>query len=163
RRSRCGSPSAWSAPRAAESRTRARRRAPTDAPHCRDRTVRASRSDRASRDSASGPPCACHTKGMGRSALLSIVASILLAGSAFADGPTTEDVNNSNNPLTPMLGLNIQDYYASSYYRLKDSDSNTGLGRVVLPHKLFDLPQIARLTVPVVTSPDEPAGSTTNF
>ncbi|MGH8071417.1 MAG: hypothetical protein ACRERE_40555, partial [Candidatus Entotheonellia bacterium] len=33
----------------------------------------------------------------------------------------------------------------------------------MLPHKLFGWPQILRATVPIVTSPDEPLGSTTGL
>jgi hypothetical protein len=50
-----------------------------------------------------------------------------------------------------------------SYYGLPDSDSNTGLWRGVLPHKLFGWPQILRASIPIVTSPDEPLGSTTGL
>jgi len=75
-------------------------------------------------------------------------------------------MNKSNNPLTPSLGLNFQDQYVHSYYRLDpDTDGNSGLYRATVPFRLFGLPQLARLTVPVVTSPDEPnpPGSTTGF
>jgi hypothetical protein len=71
--------------------------------------------------------------------------------SAFAQ--SSADVNAANNPLTPMLGVNFQDYYTPSYYDLPNSDSNTGLLRGIMPHKLFGLPQILRATLPIATSP----------
>ncbi|MES1180386.1 MAG: hypothetical protein ABUL66_00835, partial [Verrucomicrobiota bacterium] len=50
---------------------------------------------------------------------------IFAASPALAQ--TADDMNNANNPLTPMLGISFQDYYTPSYYGLDDSDSNTGL------------------------------------
>ena len=72
-------------------------------------------------------------------------------------------MNEANNPLTPKVTINLQYIYVTSYYGLPDSDSNTGLLRGVLPHRLFGWPQILRATVPIMTSPDEPLGSTTGL
>ena len=74
---------------------------------------------------------------------------------------TSQEVNESNNPSAPKLGMNLQDQYISSYFGLPDSESNAILLRGVLPHKLFGWPQILRATVPIVTSPDTPVGETT--
>lgn len=95
--------------------------------------------------------------------VLAVLVVGLPVGVAAQGGPTAEDMNNSNNPLTPALGVNVQDQYAFSYYGLDDSDSNALLLRGVLPHKLFGWPQILRATVPIVTSPDEPLGSETGL
>jgi len=76
---------------------------------------------------------------------------------------SSEDVNNSNNPLHPALGFNIQDSYTGSFHGLEDSDANSVLLRGIVPHKLFGAPQIMRATLPVATSPDEPLGSTTGL
>ena len=76
---------------------------------------------------------------------------------------TAQEVNESNNPLTPKLGVNLQDQYISSYFGLPDSESNAILLRSTLPHKLFGRPQIMRATVPIVTSPDEPLDETTGL
>jgi hypothetical protein len=76
---------------------------------------------------------------------------------------TSQEVNEANNPLTPKITGNLQDQYISSYHGLSDSDSNAILLRGVLPHKLFGWPQILRATVPIVTSPDQPLGSTTGL
>lgn len=72
-------------------------------------------------------------------------------------------MNEANNPLTPKVTINLQDIYVTSYYGLPDSDSNTGLLRGVLPHRVFGWPQNLRATVPIMTSPDEPLGSTTGL
>jgi hypothetical protein len=76
---------------------------------------------------------------------------------------SSDDVNSSNNPLTPAVTVNLQDVDVASYHELPDSDSNSFLLRGVLPHKLFGLPRILRATLPLVTSPDEPFGSTTGL
>jgi hypothetical protein len=75
---------------------------------------------------------------------------------------SSKEVNEANNPLTPKLTVDLQDQYISSYYGL-ESESNAILLRGVLPHKLFDWPQILRATVPIVTSPDQPVDSTTGL
>jgi len=92
-----------------------------------------------------------------------LVALLILAFPAIAkaQSPSSEQMNEANNPLTPKLTLNLQDYYTSDFFELEDSDANQLLFRGVLPHQLFGLPQILRGTMPLVTSPDEPSGSVT--
>ncbi|QDK39580.1 hypothetical protein DOE51_00740 [Bdellovibrio sp. NC01] len=70
-------------------------------------------------------------------------------------------MNKSNNPLTPMAALNLHDYITSKIYGT-DEDSNSFFLRGALPHKLFNTPQIARLTVPYSTVPDPAGGSHVN-
>ena len=84
-------------------------------------------------------------------------AAVALAVSGRASAQSAEDVNKSNNPLTPTIGFNLQDLWAPKLY---DSDGHTNafLLRGTLPHKLFGSPQILRATVPFVTSP-APDGS----
>jgi len=67
-------------------------------------------------------------------------------------GQSHEDVNNANNPLTPTVGLNLQDQWAPKLYG-SDADTNAFLLRGTVPHRLFGMPQILRATVPFVTSP----------
>jgi len=87
-----------------------------------------------------------------------------LAASAPAWAQSAEEMNSANNPLTPTIALNFNDAYVDSYYGLPDADSNAMLVRGALPHKAFGLPQITRLTLPVVTSPDlPPSGSDTDL
>jgi hypothetical protein len=74
-----------------------------------------------------------------------------------ARAQSADEMNKSNNPLTPSLGLNLQTQYVGRYYGLDDDvDSNAFLLRGVLPHKLFGQPQIIRATLPIVTTPDVP-------
>jgi hypothetical protein len=91
-----------------------------------------------------------------------LLAVLVLSLPVLGAAQTSQEANEANNPLTPKITANIQDQYISSYYGL-DSDSNALLLRGVLPHKLFDWPQILRATVPVVTSPDQPLGQTTGL
>ena len=79
----------------------------------------------------------------------------LLPG-GIACAQTAEEMNKANNPLTPSIGTNLQDQYVESYYGLDDADSNAMLLRGTMPHKLFGQPQLIRLTLPVVTTPDVP-------
>jgi hypothetical protein len=76
---------------------------------------------------------------------------------------TAQEVNEANNPLTPKVTVNLQNFYVPSYLGLPDSDANTGLLRGVIPHWLFSWPQILRTSIPIVTSPDDLLGSTTGL
>ena len=91
-----------------------------------------------------------------------ILAVFLLSLPLPGTAQTSQEVNEANNPLTPKLGLNLQDQYISAYYGL-ESDSNAILLRGVLPHTLFNWPQILHATVPIVASPDLPVGSATGL
>src|SRR5262245_36962550 len=92
-----------------------------------------------------------------------VVAVFVLSLPVQVGAQSSEDVNKANNPLTPTITINLQDQYVDSYYGLPDADSNTGLVRGVLPHKLFGWPQILRATIPLVTSPDGLLDSTTGL
>jgi len=84
-----------------------------------------------------------------------LAVALLAASGAFAQ-PSNDEMNASNNPLTPTIAVNIQDAYTARSYGLGDEDSNALLLRGALPHKLFGMPQLTRVTLPVVTSPDLP-------
>jgi len=83
-------------------------------------------------------------------AWLGLAAMVLVPLRAAAQ--SHDDVNKANNPLTPTIGLNLQDQWAPKLYG-SDADTNALLLRGTLPHKLFGMPQIMRATVPFVTSP----------
>lgn len=87
---------------------------------------------------------------------LVILFSLFL--SLHATATETSDMNKANNPLTPMLGVNFQDYLTSSIFGT-DKTSNSFLLRGTLPHKAFKLPQITRLTLPYLTVPDPTGGN----
>lgn len=99
-----------------------------------------------------------------RCAVAATLAGLTLPAMALADGPSADDINASNNPLSPMVTLNLQDQYVGRSYGLDDKESNAVLLRGTLPHKLFGLPQILRFTMPVATSPNvPPSGSRTGL
>ncbi|HTP70666.1 MAG TPA: hypothetical protein VML58_00500 [Burkholderiaceae bacterium] len=92
-----------------------------------------------------------------------VVPALAAQGSALAQ-PSGDEMNASNNPLTPSVAFNVQDAYTARYYDLGDKASNALLLRGALPHKLFGMPQLARLTLPVVTTADlPPVGRKTGF
>jgi hypothetical protein len=89
------------------------------------------------------------------------LAAALLPLASIAQ--STDEMNASNNPLTPSIGANLQDSYVGRSYGLADEDSNALLLRGTVPHKLFGQPQILRATLPVVTTLDiPPDGRQTN-
>ncbi|AMR80288.1 hypothetical protein [Cupriavidus nantongensis] len=95
---------------------------------------------------------------------MAAVAAAVAPAFAQAAGPSTADMNASNNPLSPTITLNLQDQYVGRYYGLGDEDGNSVLLRGTVPHKLFGLPQIVRFTLPVVTTPGvAPDGSKTGL
>lgn len=100
----------------------------------------------------------------GRAWLVLLIALILFmcSSSVFAQHPSADEMNAANNPLQPTLGVNFQDQYVGRSYGLGDKDSNGFLFRGTVPHKLFNQPQILRVTMPMVTTPDiDPVGRKT--
>lgn len=64
------------------------------------------------------------------------------------------DPNEANNPLTPKITINFQDYYTSSFYGLPGKpDANSFLFRGLIPSKLGGVPQLFRFTLPINTVP----------
>jgi hypothetical protein len=96
--------------------------------------------------------------------LLALTVVVALATTSAIAQPSGDEMNASNNPLTPSVAINLQDAYTAKYYGLGDADANALLVRGALPHKLFGMPQLARLTLPIVTTPDlPPLGRKTGF
>lgn len=93
---------------------------------------------------------------------LGLALAMAAAWPTVSPAQSTQEMNASNNPLTPSIGANLQNQYVGRYYGLDDKDSNAVLLRGTLPHKLFGLPQILRATLPIVTTLDlPPAGRKT--
>jgi hypothetical protein len=88
-------------------------------------------------------------------------ACILSPVAAQAQGG--DAANAANNPLTPSITVNFQDYYVPEIISLPDRDSNQYLQRGLIPHKLFGAPQLFRYTLPVATAPTFPRGSETGL
>ncbi len=70
-------------------------------------------------------------------------------------------VNEANNPLTPKITLNLQDYFIPSLNRTGGREANQALLRGLVPTNAFGVPQLVRFTLPVVTNPTFPNGTTT--
>ncbi len=71
--------------------------------------------------------------------------------------------NDANNPLSPKITLNLQNYYVPSYYGLNDRQANQLLLRGLLPHDLGGAPQLFRFTLPIADAPTFPDGSDTGL
>ncbi|MBK3802961.1 hypothetical protein GAY33_27805 [Azospirillum brasilense] len=71
--------------------------------------------------------------------------------------------NEANNPLTPKITFNLQDYYIPSFIRGPDQDANQLLLRGLVPSDLFGAPQLFRFTLPIATAPTLPDGSETGL
>ncbi|MDK4717273.1 hypothetical protein [Rhizobium sp. CNPSo 4039] len=90
------------------------------------------------------------------------IICVLSAGTAAAQEHT--DVNEANNPLTPKITINLQDYYIPSFADTPgDPKANQFLLRGLVPSDLGGLPQLFRFTLPVATSPDTPSGYVTGL
>ncbi|MBL0373366.1 hypothetical protein JJB09_15110 [Rhizobium sp. KVB221] len=74
-----------------------------------------------------------------------------------------EAVNEANNPLTPKITINFQDYFVPSMHGIPDKSANQFLFRGLIPADLFGAPQLFRFTLPVATSPEFPHGSVTGL
>ncbi|MBS0560855.1 MAG: hypothetical protein JSR21_12440 [Proteobacteria bacterium] len=101
-----------------------------------------------------------------RAALLltaSLGAAAPAARRAVAAGSGADEVNAANNPLTPKVTLNLQDYLAPELNREPGRRSNQFLLRGLAPVDTFGLPQLIRVTLPVQTDPTFPYGSATGL
>ncbi|QAY96405.1 hypothetical protein CWB41_12240 [Methylovirgula ligni] len=95
--------------------------------------------------------------------LISIFFIVSLgATSVRAQEATSADngANTANNPLTPEVTLNLQDYFVPTMSGIRGS-SNQFLLRGLVPEKIGGVPQLLRFTVPVATAPPLPTGSET--
>ncbi|CAN0511327.1 unnamed protein product, partial [Phaeothamnion confervicola] len=93
--------------------------------------------------------------------VLSFLALLLAALLALqAQG---SDQNVSNDPLTPLGAVQVQNYFQPFLNGQTGSGADQLNVRGVLPHEAFGLPQFARVTLPVMVSAWGPNGSTTGF
>ncbi|WP_426238350.1 hypothetical protein [Pararhizobium sp. DWP1-1-3] len=75
-----------------------------------------------------------------------------------------EDINAANNPLTPKITINFQDYFIPDFIDVpEDKHANQFLLRGLIPSDAFGLPQLIRFTLPVATSPEVPDGYVTGI
>ncbi len=104
---------------------------------------------------------------LGAALLLPIAAQSQQVGvqqeAPSSDPAAGGDVNAANNPLTPKITVNLQDYFLPSLNRLGNRQANQGLLRGLVPSDAFGVPQLIRFTLPIVTSPTFPSGSDTGL
>jgi hypothetical protein len=65
-------------------------------------------------------------------------------------------INAANNPTTPKLTFEAQDYWMPSVYGLGGRDGSLGLQRNLIPIKTFGVQNIFHVILPVVTNPSPP-------
>ena len=73
-------------------------------------------------------------------------------------GASDNTQNEANNPLTPKITINFQDYYIPSFNGLDGKDANQFLLRGLIPLKLFGASQLLRFTLPIAHAPTFPTG-----
>jgi len=100
--------------------------------------------------------------------MLKRIATFLTGLAATACGtPSTaqehEDVNAANNPLTPKITINFQDYYVPELEGIDGRYANQFLLRGLIPSDLFGKPQLFRFTLPIATAPEFPDGYVTGL
>ncbi|WFR97586.1 hypothetical protein [Rhizobium tumorigenes] len=94
---------------------------------------------------------------------LAVVAAVFGLATAAA-GQEHQDVNDANNPLTPKITVNLQDYYVPSFVDVPGHPhANQFLVRGLVPSDLFGAPQLFRFTLPVAISPEVPHGYVTGL
>jgi hypothetical protein len=98
-----------------------------------------------------------HSWSLRIAAVLCCAVWLGIAGPAAAQTASADAVNAANNPLTPKITINLQDYFTPALNREPGTTANQGLLRGVLPTDAFGLPQLLRVTLPIVTNPT-PAG-----
>ena len=93
-----------------------------------------------------------------------VAAAALLLMTAAAGAQEHEDVNAANNPLTPKITINFQDYYIPNFIGTPgDPEANQFLLRGLIPSDMWGLPQLLRFTLPIATSPAMPSGYVTGL
>lgn len=82
------------------------------------------------------------------------VATAILGSATAAAAQEHQDVNDANNPLTPKITFNLQDYYVPSFIDVPGHPhANQFLLRGLVPSDMFGVPQLLRFTLPIATSP----------
>jgi len=96
-------------------------------------------------------------------AIALLFLAIASAGPVCAcEAPNSESdsINVANNPLTPSVTINLQDYFVPATSGVAGT-ANQFLLRGLVPQNIGGLPQLMRFTVPIATAPPFPTGSET--
>lgn len=99
-------------------------------------------------------------------AALLIAAPLIAAAQTAASNDNTarnNPQNDANNPLAPKAALQFQDYFQPVLNGQTGSGANQGILRGVLPHEELGLPQLARASLPAVSTAYGPDGSITGL
>ncbi len=86
------------------------------------------------------------SRGPGHRVSLAALAAIVL-GAAAVRAQTAAEVAEANNPLAPITGINLQNYYVPTIYGSPDSTSNTFLLRPIIATESM----LVRMTLPLPT------------
>ncbi|WP_244622660.1 hypothetical protein [Microvirga brassicacearum] len=92
------------------------------------------------------------------------IAAALVVG--CVDSGSAQDSsgqNDANNPLTPKVTLNVQDYYTPSSIGSPGTRPNQFLLRGLIPSDLFGAPQLMRFTLPIESVSSPQIGSDEGF
>jgi hypothetical protein len=92
-----------------------------------------------------------------------LVTLAVLAHGGVATAQEHQDINDANNPLTPKITFNLQNYYDPSLIGIPDRHANQFLLRGLIPSDLGGLPQLMRFTLPIATAPEFPDGYVTGL
>ena len=99
-----------------------------------------------------------------RSPSFKTLTVLIVAATPATAQQAHESVNEANNPLTPKITINLQDYYIPSFVDTPgDPHANQFLLRGLVPSDMFGLQQLLRFTLPVATSLDAPDGYVTGL
>lgn len=91
-------------------------------------------------------------------------AGSLLALSCYAWGESASVANQSNNPLHPAFALAFHNYYTPELYGSEQHTDDFFLrGTIPIAPGLIPVPQIFRMSVPVVTRPQISGGYNTGI
>ncbi len=86
----------------------------------------------------------------------------LLTALHGAAQPSSQQMNEANNPLTPKITVNLHDQWAPRLYG-SDDWTNAFLLRGLVPHRLGGAPQVLRGTLPIATAPSPDGGTVTGL
>lgn len=98
-----------------------------------------------------------------RALLAALLIAVPLIAAAQTATPNDNTQNEANNPLAPKPALQLQDYFQPVLNGQAGSGANQGILRGVLPHEELGIRQLARASLPVVSTAYGPAGSVTGL